>query len=651
MRSSNMPVQEESSILELREILAYCADLIRAGEGHNNPVRVDTMLERLAQLGYIKFNVQNHVLTNVAVLYRPGESEIPSYDDTIDYYRQLIISLANKIRRTPDTLTINDIKEKEEIIQCYDPQTKSLKIPEGIIKIGDSVFRDSDYNTYFSNIILPDTIVEIGKMAFQNYSGHINFPNSLIKINDSAFTHYSFDITLPDSVIEIGSYALSLNNPDMHIILSNNLQSVNQSIKIPNSLHTNVKNNIRYLGSNENQYLLLIQPVTKQTSGSIVSTCKIIQDFAFQKNSIINVTIPSSVSFIGQCAFDQCTQLSSVTFPDNPTSLTNLSDGMFQKCSNLNRIVIPDYITQIGKYIFRDCTNLSNITLSNNLTEIPEYAFSNCTSLTSITLPSGITKIGERAFENCSNLTSIIIPDTVVEIGISAFYGCSRLTSITIPNSVIKIGSHAFEGCTNLTSFPNGLGNNILDMSIWDFSNVPTVTYGACQYLGDYEILTKCQIYTSTNITIHENCKAILAEAFRGTAVRTITMSNNIKQIYKQAFHHCIDLTNITLPETLIYIGDQAFYDCQRVQCTSLPTDIIIGNEAFGASGSTKKCQTSSWASGICYLPNNLNQNYYKLVSWDNSTLGKDVTISNIASTCTEICAGAFYQCTKMTAV
>ena len=125
--------------------------------------------------------------------------------------------------------------------------------------------------------------------------------------------------------------------------------------------------------------------------------------------------------------------------------------------TSITEVVIPESIdgvpvTSIGEFAFRDCTNLTSITIPNSVTSIGEYAFYYCTSLTSITIPSGVTSIGEFAFYYCTSLTSITIPNSVESIGKNAFSFCTSLTSITIPNNVTVIWSYVFSNCTNLTS-------------------------------------------------------------------------------------------------------------------------------------------------------------------------------------------------------
>ena len=120
--------------------------------------------------------------------------------------------------------------------------------------------------------------------------------------------------------------------------------------------------------------------------------------------------------------------------------------------NNLQSITIPDSVTSIGNSAFNHCNSLKSVEFGENsqLTSIGDYAFSYCSSLTSITIPKGITSIASSTFRSCSSLTSITIPDSVTSIGSSAFSDCSSLTSITIPDSVTTIGFSAFSHCSSL---------------------------------------------------------------------------------------------------------------------------------------------------------------------------------------------------------
>ena len=94
-----------------------------------------------------------------------------------------------------------------------------------------------------------------------------------------------------------------------------------------------------------------------------------------------SVTIPNSVTKIGQAAFDGCRSLTSVTIPN---SVTKISDNTFSDCSSLTSVTIPNSVTTIGSEAFSGCTNLQKVHIGNSVKTIGEYAFYNGTSITQI---------------------------------------------------------------------------------------------------------------------------------------------------------------------------------------------------------------------------------------------------------------------------
>ncbi len=157
-----------------------------------------------------------------------------------------------------------------------------------------------------------------------------------------------------------------------------------------------------------------------------------------------NFTIPDSVTKIVEEAFRGCTGLTSISIPD---SVTEIGDLAFYDCTGLTSITIPDSVTEIGNSAFERCTGLTSITIPSSVTAIGGYTFSSCTGLTSITIPDSVTEIGIETFEDCTGLTSVIIPNSVTEIGENAFFHCTGLTSVIIPDSVTEIGDDAFLYC------------------------------------------------------------------------------------------------------------------------------------------------------------------------------------------------------------
>ncbi|MEB3413547.1 leucine-rich repeat domain-containing protein [Flavobacterium psychrophilum] len=165
-------------------------------------------------------------------------------------------------------------------------------------------------------------------------------------------------------------------------------------------------------------------------------------------SNLTSITIPNNtVTSIGDAAFERCSGLTSVTIPN---SVTTIGKGSFAGCSGLISITIPNSVTSIGDGSFARCSGLTSVTIPNSVTTIKEGTFFNCSGLTSVTIPNSVTSIGDGSFARCSGLTSVTIPNSVTTIKEGTFFNCSGLTSVTIPNSVTAIGEDAFEGCRSL---------------------------------------------------------------------------------------------------------------------------------------------------------------------------------------------------------
>jgi len=110
----------------------------------------------------------------------------------------------------------------------------------------------------------------------------------------------------------------------------------------------------------------------------------------------------------------------------------------------IEKVIIADGVTKIGEYAFRECENVTSVKIPVGVEKISDSAFFGCYGLTNIEIPASVKKIGKSAFRYCEELTSVTISDGVEEIGGSAFVDCNKLTSVK------NIGSGAFYGCTSL---------------------------------------------------------------------------------------------------------------------------------------------------------------------------------------------------------
>lgn len=159
------------------------------------------------------------------------------------------------------------------------------------------------------------------------------------------------------------------------------------------------------------------------------------------RSIVKSASIGDQITSIGKYAFD-CSNLTSVTIPN---SVTEIGEGAFSGCFGLTSVKIPNSVTKIGTSAFYGCFGLKKPVYNNTI-----FAFMPTEYGGEYEIPQGILAITGSAFYGCSGLTSVKIPNSVTEIGNVAFYGCSGLTRVVIPASVTSIGNSAFSGCDNV---------------------------------------------------------------------------------------------------------------------------------------------------------------------------------------------------------
>jgi len=421
----------------------------------------------------------------------------------------------------------------------------SVTIPNSVTNLGWSAFRSCSNLT---SITIPNSVTSIGKETFYYCSNltSVTIPNSVKSIGDYAFCCSGLtSITIPDSVTSIGHYAFNRCYGLTSITITKSVTSIGDyafeycsgltSIAIPDSVKNigccafegcsnltsiTIPSSVASIGNgafygcnftlSEFVNNSSLDEVSKSYWGARI--CDVIQeDGLCIKNNVAishrgkpsSITIPNTVTSIGEWAFDRCTCLTSITIPN---SVTSIGDYAFSYCSGLTSITIPNSVTSIGHYAFEYCSGLTSIAIPNSVKSIGDFAFEYCSGLTSVTIPNSVTSIGKSAFECCTSLTSIIIPDSVTSIGNSTFGACRSLTSVTIPNSVTSIGYAAFSGCSGLTSI--NIPNSVTSIGNYAFYCGPNLTSFTVNWTEEEKIVVPpldafYDIHLLSNFTLH----------------------------------------------------------------------------------------------------------------------------------------------------
>ena len=289
-------------------------------------------------------------------------------------------------------------------------------------------------------------------------------------------------------------------------------------------IYYNIENRQAVVTSNESSSYYSGDVVIPEsvTHEGVTYPVTIIGAYAFNNcTDLASVTLPASILSIGPYSLSHCTGLTSMTIPEGVTHIdpkalegcTGIKDLYFNavNCTSpsmyqvfkdcpLESIVFGDRVQVVPEYLAYRQAQLKHVTFSNSVTSIGGLAFERCTSLTDVILPESLISIGGSAFSDCKSLTSLVIPDAVTTIQSYAFSGCSGLEYIVMGNSVTDIGVCAFKGCTGLT-------NLVLSNSV--------------SYIGDYAF---------------EQCAKL----------DSVTLGCGVNSIGNTIFHSCPQLVKVT---------------------------------------------------------------------------------------------------------
>lgn len=374
---------------------------------------------------------------------------------------------------------------------------------------------------------------------------------------------------------------------------------------------------------------------------------------------LTSVTIPDSITSMGNYVFAYCSSLTSITIPN---CVKSIGDGAFYKCSALTSVVIDDGVMSIGQDAFSDCSSLTSIIIPNSVIKIGQCAFDGCRGMTSVIISESVTSIEGYAFRSCSSLTSVSIPNGVTTIGAQAFYGCSGLTGVTIPDSVTSIGTDAFYSCISLSSVKIGNGVTRIASSafgccnnmLYDLTTIPGV-----KLIDGWAFKSTSSPKGDLDLT---EIRGIGDYAFNGCKdITSVKIGNRVKGVGQDAFKGCSGLTSVSIPDSVTIIGSEAFYNCSGLISVKIGEGVArIGKNAFYGCNSLKYDLTTipgvklidGWAIGYTdQLSGDLDLTEIRGVGAYAFSSCKDITSVTIGDHVTIIDSGVFLGCQGMTSV
>lgn len=307
------------------------------------------------------------------------------------------------------------------------------------------------------------------------------------------------------------------------------------------------------------------------------------------------------ITLIEKCAFEDCTNLTKVTFNHH---IAGFYDNAFKGCTSITDVYcLNDTMRQwlkldagkgnesiMGAKIHcTDGTLLSSgtcgkslnwilsedgtlrITGTGNMDADPTWPKE---QIVKVVVGKGATSISAKAFMDCTNLTTISLPETLRTIGTCAFYGCSNLDGVTLPSSLTAIGTSAFAECTALTSVAIPSGVTTVNMEAFkNCKSLTEVTVAAGVQKIEDNVFEGCENLES--ILLPSSLKTLGWYAFQNCkSLKSVTIPNGVTSIGDQTFMGCSSLTEVSIQGNVTEIGKGAFKDCTNLESISLPDSV-----------------------------------------------------------------------------
>lgn len=579
----------------------------------------------------------------------------------------------------------NTFKQQEYLkeIEIHSALTLSEGTFRNLIALESVIFVDGGYlvnapaksfeNCYKLEAIDLSHVTEIGEGAFANCRAlhEATFGDGLEIINANAFSNVMLEnLILPNTLVSIGKNAFGTSNYGKVVLPFIGSSPTDEMSNVHYILNGSYVGELVVKGGLLNKEAF-INLVADKVDISALEVTKI-PDNCFENCTAATIILPALYTSIGDSAFCH-SKIQEITFPETLQSIgTNAFLG-----SELRNIVIPDSVTTLGSRAFANTkyletavigkgidehdklanafeeSNIIQITFPENYdvptdglsvsgyplfsiigpestTEYEDQAYEyvrnagtsllvndkenkmwvyhdeeNCKHILvryygdaeEFMIPEGFTAIWAAAFQYNSTVKNLVIPDTVTSIGRAAFQDtvvesvtlpeglteipdeaflrCYSLEEINIPDTVTEIGGSAFAVCNSLANIELPEGLLIINAYAFQDTKLVEITVPSTVTTIGEKAFYKCGRLQEA--TILSEITVLSDYMFRDcTSLRKVTLPNTLKTIGKGAFYNCESLSNFVFPDSVTSIGQSAFSNCSNLKHIVLPEGLTM---------------------------------------------------------------------------
>lgn len=568
------------------------------------------------------------------------------------------------------------------------PELTEVTFPGQLTKLGIRSFKDCNKlrTTIFNNSTVADNNLLINDYAFSNCRAlsTVKFPSHLYKINNYVYESCPSlnELSFPGNLISIGNYVFKntafltdIRFEDSYSAVKLGYGAANDSGEDTQSLPLfgNCSLHSLYLGRNMDyaaEYRYGYSPFYNQRRLSDVrfsqaGTVTVCNDYLLYKvNNCRSLTLPESLTKIGNYTFATMTSLKGIVIPDKVTEIGTyafsdddalksarlsascewLKEGLFNSCDSLEAIVIPPVVTKMDTKMFANCRSLSEVTFEggSNIVEVgygasqPGYGlFRDCpvvtlnldrwmsyntdvasrspfysvATLKTINFGENVGVIDKYMFSYCSGIEDLYLPDNIESVGLWGFRGCSSLKSVRLSERLSQISDYGFSECTALdnVAFPASM-TSIADNSFSNCTSLRKLDLGeSLLVIGPAAFKNDAAL---EGIEIPETLYGLGVEAFAGcTALPNVTV-RGVSSVGKQAFSGCTGLEWVELSDKTTSLGEDSFAGCTGVK-------YVKSLAEFPPEGLVNFPEDVV-AAGTLYVPDGSEDYYRASPTWEN---------------------------------
>ncbi|MBR2460343.1 MAG: leucine-rich repeat protein [Clostridia bacterium] len=474
-----------------------------------------------------------------------------------------------------------ELIDGQYVLFKYMGEDTALVLPESVNGSGYVIGSSFMYgNTDITSVVIPEGVTEIRGQAFSGCESlnYVSVPSTVKKIGTEAFYNCSAlqEIKLEAELDEFGDHAF-YGAPYSSI----------EGITL--------YENGYYLGSTKHPYQVLLTVVKGAIELKIHSdTVFIAAEACMEASALTSVSVPSGVTRIPYACFAACGQLKEITLREG---LRYIGEFAFFDCYSLKSVGLPDSLEVIGERAFSGCVAITSLTVKEKVSEIGDMAFYGCIGIKELSINSLSLSLGGMVFDNCRGVESLyynavealchssgyqfaslgtdgtgvrlIIGNKVISIP-DAIFRNANITELVFEekSSCVAIGNYAFRGC-NITSVAlpdslKALGHSVfLECDLLETLIIPDGIQSVGGIGRDFEYL-RYNVKDNGLYLGNESSPYLVLVAVDLDAVE-FTVSDETSLICPQAFLQCEFLSEITISESVTFIGEFAFSNPSRI--------------------------------------------------------------------------------------